>query len=93
MTSNDLKTTTGSSGTVPVMKYRQIVFWQEFLDQNQVYLDNRTLHTPFRLVLIEDLLREFDNFHLLESNQIQLFKDSLTIHVLVRTANGQLILS
>ena len=67
---------------VPVMKYRQIVFWQEFLDQNQVYLDNRTLHTPFRLVLIEDLLREFDNFHFLGLTQIQLFHQIFICEIL-----------
>ena len=58
------------------MWYRRIVFSPEFLDRILVYLDNRTLHIPFRLVLTGDLLREFDNFHFLELNQIQLFKDS-----------------
>ena len=64
---------------VPVVLYRQIELLQVLPDQNLVYLDNRTLHIPFRLVLIGDLLREFDNFHFLESTQIQLFKDSFLI--------------
>ena len=62
---------------VPAVLYRQIEFLQVFLDRNQVYADNRTLHTPFRLVPTTDLHPEFDSFHFLELDQIQLLNDSI----------------